>query len=55
MEGRNHETRHMGILAGGIKRIVLGARIIGANCGARFHRVWNQAVVNEIKLGHMCR
>ena len=53
MERRNHQPRHMRILARGVKRIVIGPRIIGADGGARFHGIWNEPVVDEVKLGDM--
>ena len=55
MEGRNHETRDMRILAGRIERVVLAARIVGADRGARLHGIGDQAVVDEVDLGDMGR
>src|SRR3990170_3517037 len=55
MEGRNHQARHMRILARGIKRIVLGTRVIGTDCGAGFQGVWNEPVVDDVKPGYMRR
>ena len=40
VEGRDHQPRHMGILARGIKRVVIGARVIGADRGARLPSRW---------------
>ena len=45
----------MRILARGIKRVVLGARVIGTDRGAGFDRVWNEAVIDDVKLGDMRR
>ena len=41
VEGRDHQTGHMWVLAGGIKRVTFGACIIRANRRAGFHGVWN--------------
>ena len=50
-KGRDQQPRQVRILAGGIKFVILRACIVIANAGARFHRVGDQAVVDQFKRG----
>ena len=55
MEGGDHEARHVRVLAGGVERVVVHARVVVADRGARLHGVGDQAVVDEVDLRHMRR
>ena len=52
-EGGEHQPRHMRVLAGGVEREAVGARIIIADRGARLHGVRHQPVVDDVELGHV--
>ena len=52
-EGRDHQPRHMRVLARRVEREVIVARVVGADRGARLHGVGDQAVVDEVELGDM--
>ena len=54
VEGGDHQTRHMRVLAGGVERVVLLSRIVVANGRARLHGVGDQAVIDEVDLGDVC-
>ncbi len=53
-EGREHEPRHMRVLAGGPEREDVLAGIVVADGGARLHRVGHEPVVDEVELGDVC-
>ena len=55
MEGGDHEARHVGVLAGRIECVVVRPCIIGPNGRTGFHGVGNQAVVDQVHLGHVGR
>ena len=52
-EGREHEPRHMRVLARGVEGVALVARIVLADRGAGLDRVRNQPVVGDVELGHV--
>ena len=52
-EGREHEPRHVRVLAGRVEREGLRAGVIVADRGARLHRVRDQPVVDDLDLGDM--
>src|SRR5262245_8150791 len=52
-EGRQHEARDMGILAGGVECVAARAAVIIADCGARLDRIWNKPVVRELQARDM--
>ena len=49
MEGRDDEPCHMGVLACGIERVVIIARIIGADGSPGLHGIGDQAVVDNVE------
>ena len=48
-KGTHQQPDHMGILAGGIKRVILGAALIGAHSDTRLHRVGDKALIGQIQ------
>ena len=53
MEGGDDETRHMRVLARRIERVVIVARVVGADRGPRLHRVGDEAIVDDVELGYV--
>ena len=54
-ERGQHEPRDMRVLARRVERDRVGPRIVVAERRARLHRVGDQAVVDEVELGHVRR
>ena len=50
-EGRQHQARDVRVLAGGVEREALLARVVVADGGARLDGVGDQPVVDEVDLG----
>ena len=50
-EGREHEPRHMRVLAGRVEREDAVTRIVVADGSPRLHRVRHEPVVDEVELG----
>ena len=53
MEGRDHEARHMRVLARRVERIMVAAGIPRADGGSRLHRIGDEPVVDDVELGHV--
>ena len=54
-EGGDHEPGHMRVLARGVEREMVFARIVVADGRARLHRVRHEAVVDDVEARHMRR
>ena len=54
-KGCDQKARQVGVLAGGGQLVITRARIVFADRGARFHRVGDQAVVDQFQRGDMGR
>ena len=52
-EGREHQPRHMRVLAGGRQREDAAAGIVFADRRARLHRIGDQPVVDEVEFDHV--
>ena len=52
-EGGQHEAGDVRVLARGVEREAFGALVVVAHRGARLHGVGDQAVVDEVELGHV--
>ena len=56
MKRREHQPRDMRVLARRVERDRVGPEVVFADRRARLHRVRDQAIVDEIDLGHvLCR
>src|SRR5947209_15810543 len=54
-ESRQNQPRDMRVLARRIKDERIGAFLVFADGGARLHRIWHKAIVDEFELGHVLR
>ena len=54
-EGGHQQAGQVRVLTGGVKFVILGARIIDADACAGFHRVGDEAVVDQLQRRHMRR